>query len=205
MFKKYQIFPHTFDVHIESKSNLARWNNTQSSYSNRMVLQLTLYWLILNYFVRSQVKMNKTQKCWPASTAQIIMACAPQHDYISSWPQSLSSPELCLCGGATAWPPLPLGAAPLPLPRQHFCVTPESAPTQESDTCMGVTAASPPACWSMRQFPASGARRGRGGTPAPLLSLILSGKSNGPLQQQPLRTNTVWLWSCFLMHYNHSE
>lgn len=174
-----------------------------------MELLLILHWLILHYSVCSQVK---PKKCWPASTTRIIMACPPQHHYISfsllyvaSWPPSLPSPQLCLCGGATAWPPLPLGAAPLPLPRQRFCVTPESAPTQESDTCMGVAAASPPACWSMRQFPASGARRGRGGTPALLLSLILSGKSNGPLQQQPLRTNRVWLWSCFLMHYNHSE
>lgn len=203
MVKEYQVFPHTFDIHIESKSNLDGWCS---------------YWpftdSILNYSRCSQVKMYKTQKRWPASTTQIITACAPQHDGISfsvlcvaSWPPSLSSPELCLClwGGASAWPPLPLGAVPLQLPRQHFCVTPQFAPTQESDTCMGVAAASPPACWSMRQFPASGARRGRGGTSAPPLSLILSGKSNGPLQQQPLRTNRVWLCSCFLMHYNHSE
>ncbi len=40
----------------------------------------------------------------------------------------------------------PQGSAPLLLPKQHLCVTPEPTPTQESDTCMGVAAVSPPAC-----------------------------------------------------------
>lgn len=147
------------------------------------MLLSTIYWLILNYSVCSKVKKRTYT---PVSTTQITMACAQSSAFVAVLPPDLGS----------------LWAL---LPGQHFCVTPESAPTQESDTCMGVAVASPPACWSMRQFPASGARRGRAGEPALLLSLILSGKSNGPLQQQPLQTNRVWLWSCFLMHYNHSE
>lgn len=167
--------------------------------------ELKGYWSILDYSVCSKIdKSLQTCVCGSDNNGPCSSNATTFHFLLFMLPHGRHpAPGRSAAFVAVLLPDL--GSLWAPLLGQHFCVTPESAPTQESDTCMGVAAASPPACWSMRQFPASGARRGRAGEPALLLSLILSGKSNGPLQQQPPQPNRVWLWSCFLMHYNHGE
>lgn len=105
----------------------------------------------------------------------------------------------------------PSGGASLLLPRQHLCVTPRPAPTQESDTRAGVAAVSPPARWSMRQFPASGAWWGGGGGGVPgedQLSCSLwycQGRVMALCSNSRRRANVVWLCFSFPMHYRCSE
>lgn len=105
----------------------------------------------------------------------------------------------------------PSGGAPLLLPRQRLCATPRPAPTQESDTRAGVAAVSPPARWSMRQFPASGARWGGGGGGVPgedQLSCSLwycQGRVMALCSNSRRRANVVWLCFSFPMHYHCSE
>lgn len=110
----------------------------------------------------------------------------------------------------------PLVSVPLLFPGQDLCVTPKPTPTQvlslQSDTCMGVAAVSPLACWSMRQFPASGAWWGRErensgpGTAQLCCSLwYCQGRVMALCSNSHHQTNVVWLWFFFPMHYQHSE
>lgn len=122
-----------------------------------------MYFMYINSIIRKNYCKKNVQRS--VTITHMKMTWAPELCYIQSGP-------LYTATSASALSPLysnrvqllwywlassPLGSAPLLLPRQRLYVTPKPTPTQESDTCVGVAAVSPPACWSMRQFPASGA------------------------------------------------